>query len=233
LNNRFAAEIRATHANSIDSSSYTVDMLRTYEERLDADAEWALSEGSRHFDKSSAVHDALREIALRMEAMGIPYAVVGGMALFLHGFRRFTEDVDVLVTADGLRAIQEQLIGRGYIPLFQGSKNLRDAEHGVRIEFLVTGGYPGDGKPKAVAFPDPAETFVEISGIRCLPLEKILELKLASGMTNAGRIRDLGDVQELIRHLALGVETAERLDPSVRDKFKELWHGVQENPAEP
>src|SRR5262245_4558969 len=131
-------------------------MLRTYEDQLNADTEWALSEGSRHFDERSAVHDALREISRRLDSLGIPYAVVGGMALFLHGFRRFTEDVDVLVTAKGLESIHRNLIGLGYVPLFAGSKDLRDAAHGVRIEFLVTGGYPGDGKPKPVAFPDPA-----------------------------------------------------------------------------
>jgi hypothetical protein len=38
------------------------DILRAYEGHLDADLEWALSEGSRHFDKSSAVDETLREI---------------------------------------------------------------------------------------------------------------------------------------------------------------------------
>jgi hypothetical protein len=208
-------------------------MLRTYEDRLDADTEWALSEGSRHFDEKSAVHDTLREIALRLDSLQISYAIVGGMALFLHGFRRFTEDVHVLVTAEGLRSIHQNLIGLGYVPLFQGSKNLRDATRGVRIEFLVAGGYPGDGKPKPVAFPDPADNAVAIHGIRCLSLEKIVELKLASGISNSGRLRDLADVQELIRHLALPIETADRLDPSVRDKFVELWKGVRGDLVEP
>ena len=53
-------------------------------------------------------------------------------------------------------------MGLGYIPPFTGSKNLRDTEHGVRIEFLIAGEFPGDGKPKPVAFPDPAEAGVEI-----------------------------------------------------------------------
>jgi hypothetical protein len=208
-------------------------MRQTYEEHLDADTEWALSEGSRHFDNKSAVHETLQEIARRLNDLQIPYAVVGGMALFLHGFRRFTEDVDVLVTAEGLKAVHANLVGLGYVPLFQGSKNLRDAARGVRIEFLITDGFPGDGKPKAVAFPDPAGSTVEIHGIRCLALEKIIELKLASGMTNPGRIRDLGDVQELIRHLGLGIDTAERLDSSVKGKYLELWHGVNGDRVEP
>jgi hypothetical protein len=31
-------------------------------------------------------------------------------------------------------------------------------------------------------------------------LPTLIELKLASGMTNAGRLKDLADVQELIKH---------------------------------
>lgn len=208
-------------------------MVRSYEVALDQNAEWALSEGSRHFEEKSAVHESLREIAVRLDSLDVPYAVVGGMSLFLHGFRRFTEDVDVLVNADGLKAIHEKLVGLGYVPLYQGSKNLRDVARGVRIEFLVTGGFPGDGKPKPIAFPDPAECFVDKAGIRCIPLTKLLELKLASGMSNAGRLRDLADAQELIRHLNLPLELAEQLDSSVRDKYAELWSGVNQDSREP
>ena len=63
-------------------------------------------------------------------------------------------DVDILVTREGLSVIHAKLDGLGYVPPFSGSKNLRDAEHGVRIEFLIAGEFPGDGKPKPVAFPN-------------------------------------------------------------------------------
>jgi hypothetical protein len=55
-------------------------------------------------------------------------------------------------------------------------------------------------------------------------------LKLASGMTNAGRIKDLGDVQELIKSLRLPRGFAERLNPYVRAKFVELWDGIGPDP---
>ena len=113
--------------------------------------------------------------------------------------------------------------GLGYVAPFAGSKHLRDAENGVRIEFLVTGEYPGDGKPKPVVFPDPVAVSVEIDGVNCLELTRLLELKLASGMTNPGRLKDLADVQELIRALALPAELAEQLNPFVRTKYTELW----------
>jgi len=102
----------------------------------------------------------------------------------------------------------------------------------VRIEFLVSGQYPGDGKSKPVAFPDPATAAVEIGGIKYLRLEKLIELKLASGMTNPGRLKDLADVQELIRVLKLGTDFQTRLDPYVQPKFQELLTGVEADPAE-
>src|SRR4051794_16030617 len=120
----------------------------TYERRLDSDFRWALREGSAHFEGRSSVQIALEKIAARLNELGVPYAVVGGMALFRHGLRRFTEDVDILVTREGLETIHSHLEGSGYRPPFEKSKNLRDTELGVRIEFLTAGDYPGDGKPK-------------------------------------------------------------------------------------
>src|SRR5271165_6968712 len=120
--------------------------MPTYEELLDRNLEWALREGSMHFENESAVHKTLRKITRRLDELDIPYVLVGGMAMFFHGYRRFTEDVDILVTREGLAKIHQQLEGLGYVPPFEGSKHLRDAESGVRIEFLVTGDYPGDGK---------------------------------------------------------------------------------------
>jgi hypothetical protein len=49
----------------------------------------------------------------------------------------------------------------------------------------------GDGFPKPVSFPDPQEAAVEIGGIRVITLERLIELRLASGMTAAHRLRDL------------------------------------------
>src|ERR1044071_3790837 len=82
-----------------------------YEDRLGKDLRWALSEGSRHFEEQSSVFKALRKITKRLDELGIPYAVVGAMALFTHGFRRFTEDIDILVTKEDLKTIHDKLEG--------------------------------------------------------------------------------------------------------------------------
>ena len=195
----------------------------SYEERLGRDSRWALSEGSRHFEEESAVFEALRKIARRLEDLGIPYAVVGGMALFQHGLRRFTEDIDILVTKADLRRLHDELEGLGYLPPHSKSKHPRDTDLGVRIEFLTTGEYPGDGRAKPVAFPDPSSVNLEIDGIKYVNLPTLIELKLASGMTNAGRLKDLSDVLELIKLLDLPADYAGRLNPYVRGKYAELW----------
>lgn len=185
-----------------------------------------------HFDEKSAVHDALREIVRRLRELNVPFAVVGGMALFYHGFRRFTEDVDLLVTPEALDEVHRQLDGLGYVPPFKGSKQLRDAQRGVRIEFLVSGQFPGDGKPKPVVFPDPAGKSIEINGVPILRLSDLIELKLASGMTNPGRLKDLADVQELIRVGKLPDSFKDELNPYVREKFAELLRGIEQGDAQ-
>jgi len=55
-------------------------------------------------------------------------------------------------------------------------------------------------------------------------------LKIASGMTAAGRLKDLADVQELIRVLRLPEDYHQRLDPFVQEKFKDLWSSVNDPP---
>lgn len=182
-----------------------------------------MSEGSQFFEDRGAVQDALKKITRRLSELQIPYTVVGGMALFKHGYRRFTEDVDILVTREGLRQIHDKLDGLGYVPPFSKSKNLRDTENGVKIEFLITGDFPGDGKPKPVAFPDPHAASFESDGICYLKLDALIELKLASGMTAPGRLKDLADVIEMIKALNLPHAFSDQLNPYVRPKFQELW----------
>ncbi|HUP46526.1 MAG TPA: nucleotidyltransferase family protein [Thermoanaerobaculia bacterium] len=187
-----------------------------------------IKEASRFFMKTDDVHDALARVTRRLAEEGIDYALIGGMALVAHGFVRFTSDVDILITPEGLRAIHERLVGRGYVPLFPGArKALRDTVNGTKVEFITAGEYPGDGKPKPVRFPDPAEASLDMQGTRVITLEKLIELKLASGLSNRDRLRDLADVQDLIRALELPLDLAERLDPSVRDTYVEYWHAIQ------
>jgi hypothetical protein len=200
-------------------------------ERLDPDAEARFWEGvaasEKFFMGTDAVHGALRKLAGLLDELGIAYAIAGAMALNEYGYRRVTSDVDVLMTRESLQRFKDRWLGRGYVEKFPGSRGLRDTEHGVGIDVLVTGDYPGDGKPKPVQFPDPANVAVRGARVSLLPIEKLVELKLASGMSSVHRSKDIGDVVELIKHASLTRELAQSLDASVRDKYLELWDGLQ------
>jgi hypothetical protein len=195
-------------------------LSREEEDRLFQGAE----EATRFFMGNSDVQHALEKIARLLEEDGIPYAIVGAMALNAYGYRRLTVDVDILLTPAGL----DELKAMGYLPKIPGSKSLRDTENGVSIDVLLTGEYPGDGRPKPVVFPDPAVAAVRGERVALLPLPTLMELKLASGISAPHRLKDLADVLELVRILDLPEETVEGLHPYVREKYREIWRAAQE-----
>lgn len=180
----------------------------------------------------SEVHRALNKLVRTLDDLAIPYAIIGAMALNEFGYQRTTVDVDVLLTADGLATFKAHVLGRGYTEKFAGSRGVRDTEHGVDIDIVLAGSYPGDGKPKPVIFPDPATAAERGARVALLPLPSLIELKLASGMTASHRLKDLADVQELIRVLRLPRSMADELDEYVKAKYLELWQADQDRPAE-
>jgi hypothetical protein len=187
-----------------------------------------LRDAGRFFMKQDQVYDTMRRLAGRLEDTGIDYAVIGGMAIAEHGLLRVTQDVDLLMTPAGLERFRERCHALGYVPAFEGArKSFIDVETRIRIEVLTAGEYPGDGKPKAVSFPDPAGVTQEVEGVRIITLEKLIELKLASGLSAPHRLRDLADVQDLIQHLKLPLSLGQKLDPSVRAAYDERWRLAQ------
>jgi hypothetical protein len=175
----------------------------------------------------SKVQRTLERIAARLAELDIEYALAGGLAVGVRGHLRLTVDVDILLTADGLVQFKAQYLGRGYVEKFPGSRGVRDTETGVLIDFLVTGEFPGDGRPKPVRFPDPGSMPRAGSSYRVVDLRTLIELKLASGQSAPDRLQDLADVLSLIRANSLPSSFADALDPSVREKYQELWASAQ------
>jgi len=186
------------------------------------------AEGLRYFMGEGTLNKTLTRLSADLEEHGIDYAVIGAVALLAHGYPRFTEDIDLVMTAEGLRKFHEELVGLGYVPAFPGArKRLKSTVDGVSIEVMTTGEYPGDGKPKPVSMPEPDKASTEIDGIKFVTLEKLIELKLASGITAPDRLKDLADVQELIKIRKLDAEFALKLNPYVREKYRELEAAVR------
>lgn len=189
----------------------------------------AYDEGLRFFMGEGTLNDTLRRVAKDLDNCLIDYNVIGAVALNQHGYRRFTEDIDLLLTREGLEKFRNELVGKGFRPAFEGAtRKFRTTRENVTVEIITAGEFPGDGKPKSVAFPNPNESVTEIDGIKTVSLEKLIELKLASGMTAPARLKDLADVQEIIKIKNLSAEFAEKLDLFVREKFIELQQAVEE-----
>jgi hypothetical protein len=185
------------------------------------------AEGLKFFRGKGMINKALKNLAGDLDKNGIEYAVIGAIALNRHGYRRFTEDIDLLLTRAGLEKFHENLVGLGYRPAFTGEKKkFRATEENIPVEIITSGEFPGDGLPKPVRFPEPDEFAVTIDGIKTISLEKLIELKLTSGMTAGDRLKDLGDVQELIKLKELDESFAEKLNEFVREKYLELCRAV-------
>jgi hypothetical protein len=214
----------------LNQTSPLIDPELYYENRLKRHPSWSINEGGMHFNKESEVYKALQKFTAKLDELHIPYVLAGAMALNFHGYQRFTVDIDIILTKENLLKVHQELEGRGYLPPFQGSKNLRDTENKVAIDLIVSGDFPGDGKPKNLTFPDPAACYVEIDGIKCLPLDMLIELKLASGLTNPRRGKDINDVQALIEQHHLTRAFANKLNPFVQAKFLELCDILEKYP---
>lgn len=174
------------------------------------------------------VQGALKKLVSILEAEDLPYAIIGALAMNEYGHKRVTVDVDLVMREEDLQRFKRAWLGRGYAERVAGTGKLIDTELRVDIDVLSTGRFPGDDKPKPIAFPDPVTTAIRGAPFALLPVECWIELKLASGMVAPHRLKDLADVQELIRAARLPLVMADKLNPWVRPKFLELWHAVDQ-----
>ncbi len=172
-----------------------------------------------HARDMAAVLESLRR---RLAEEGIPFAVVGAIALRQYGVVRATEDIDIVTTPEGLTRIHETLVGRGIVPRGPGlRKRLRETEHVVNIDVITSGEHAGS-QESPVVYPSPdSSTFVEIDGLRYPTLESLITFKIASGVWGR-RDQDLVDIQKLIRCNGLTEAFAERLAPTLRETYLTL-----------
>jgi hypothetical protein len=171
---------------------------------------------------SRDIASTLEFLQVNLGREGIPFGLIGALALARYGYERFTEDVDILTTREGLDWIHENLVGRGLLPRGAGlRKKLRQTQFKVNVDVVTAGEHAGSAE-SPVVFPRPeSEAFVERAGIRVATLETLVTLKIASGVW-ANRHRDFGDIQGLIRANHLAEDFAEKLPASLRPKYLDL-----------
>ncbi len=181
-------------------------------------------EADRQAEHQGYVWHTLRRVAGELDRLGIPYVIVGGIALQHHRLQRSTQDVGFLIgSLPDLERVHAALVGRGFHRKGPQSRHLRDDVTRVRVEFLIGGEYPGDGRPKPVRFPKPQDVSEPSEeGLQFVNLRTLIELKLASARSALHRIKDRSDVLELIHLFSLPDDYADRLDPYVQQDFREL-----------
>ncbi|MBI4565189.1 MAG: hypothetical protein HY716_10900 [Planctomycetes bacterium] len=142
-----------------------------------------LAELRRDRMRSDDLAAVLRKLKDRLEGEGIPFALIGALALRHFGYKRYTEDIDLLTTPQGLDRIHDRLVGRGLVPRARGlRKRLRDVEYRVDIDIVTSGEHAGsDASP--VVYPEPgSKRFRTMGGLRVPDLPTLVAFKLASGI---------------------------------------------------
>lgn len=168
------------------------------------------------FQGRDPVHKTMRRIAKLLTKAKIPYAVAGGMAVFAQGYRRTTDDLDILLTREGLEAFRRLFVPNHYKNVPHRRKRFLDPVTTVTVDILVAGLFPGTGKPGPIAYPDPAAVSETIGKIRVLELATLIQLKLA-----ARRYQDFADVVSLIRVHHLDESFQAKLHPAVHRDYIE------------
>ncbi len=153
-----------------------------------------------------ALLDAARRTTEVLHDSDVQAAVVGGIAVVLHGYVRTTRDVDVWIDD----------------PVAAGDA-LRHASftfHASRKEFL-TQGVPVHLVRTEEIGQEPSR-FVTIEGVRTVSMGDLISMKLRSGTRSLRRARDLADVVDLIRVRKLGAAFTTKISPDMRPEFRKL-----------
>jgi hypothetical protein len=168
------------------------------------------------FQGRDPVHKSLKRIVKRLVKAKISYALVGGMAVNSHGHQRTTNDVDLLLTAEGLAELRRRFVPKYYEEVPRRPRRLIDRNNQVAIDFLVTGLFPGSGKPGPIVYPDPASVRTTLGDYEVVNLITLVQLKLA-----ARRYQDFADVVELIRVYDLDESFGNQLHSSLQRDYIE------------
>jgi hypothetical protein len=183
----------------------------------------------RHLTARQVFHalenETLWELAQRVHRLlaleGIEHAIVGGVAVCLHGYRRNTIDLDLLVEPADSADLRSALEGDG-IPWHATVKEFRSSS-GVPIQCVLAGESEGPGQ--AAKFPSPSDPkhVTTIDGLPVLSLAALIQSKLACGLGDVRRThRDFADVVELIAVHHLDGSFARFLHKSLRKEFRVL-----------
>jgi hypothetical protein len=156
-----------------------------------------------------------------LTAGGVDYAVVGGVAVCLHGYRRNTVDLDLLIRSEDSKLFRSTMATAGFT--WNAKAKEFHSPSGVAVQVVIAGEPEGPGQQ--ATFPDPKDAgcVTTIEGLPVLSLTQLIQSKIACGLGNLRRThKDFADVVELIAIHRLDGSFAGKLHKSVRKEFRAL-----------
>ena len=116
-----------------------------------------------------------------LAAAKIPHAILGGVAVCLHGYQRNTVDVDVLIRREDSAAVRESLEAELFVWNAK-EKEFRAFRRGSSSNSCWSAN--GRSKNSEVTLPDPADDNVttQIEELPALTLPRLIETKIACGL---------------------------------------------------
>ena len=172
------------------------------------------------------------------ESSGVPYCVVGGLAVVRNGWVRTTYDVDVLADRSGWRQMSASIgdhhpMATADAGFAVDGDSARDRSTNVPIDIL----FPGDEWQMAIPLPDPVPVreLDEELGAWFIAPAPLLSLKTAVYLSKLEELgpelaaKDLTDVVELLRanrHLADSLIEAGH--PVIAGELRRIWERIRD-----
>lgn len=146
---------------------------------------------------SNVLDQHFSQLLQSLNAEGIPYLIIGGYAVIVHGYVRATQDLDIWLEPDERHA---EALGRSlrtigvHVPVFELMRNLREGaglrlggeDNRIDLLFRVAGVEFAPSYARRIE--------VEVDGL-ALPFIGLDDLRASKRA--AGRLQDLADLENL------------------------------------
>lgn len=143
---------------------------------------------------SSRLGRQIADVAAALREAGVPFALIGGLALASHKVVRATQDVDLLVAAEQADAAEAALDTRGYRRVHRSDDAASYVRGDERVDFLYA------RRPAARRLLASAHELATVLGaLRVVSAEGLIGFKLQALVNDPTRTQDLEDIRRLLR----------------------------------
>ena len=179
------------------------DRLKRIERRISS------AEFKRHFAEQG---DKMMALGRLLDFHKVRYCFLGGVVLPFYNYVRMTESMDTLVHRDdygvfmGIPEISKTHLTGKAVSAFQGTPlNIIASESATGFHC-----------------PHPKELAEKNADIKMISFKRLLWMKVKGGL-NPNRLKDLGDLQELIRCNKPSRDYLDEFGGDIKSKYQEIW----------